>query len=139
VRWRDGHDTPVEVNTLAAEHAADEIERLPDVTEFAEAEALAIHGPPDGANELTPTRPVEDACGFCLLVTMQRCANFTPHPHSCSEAWHMRTCCGTWDGRWAWCQIRGLLAVDGVVTDCNRRTAPRGGPPPGTPERRRPR
>lgn len=101
------------------------------------AEDLAIDGPPDDAREVTPTVTVEDACGFCRLVKVQRCANFTPPPHSCSEAWHLRTCCATWDGYWSWCQIKGLLSIDGVVTDCNRRKAPRGGPPPGTPERRR--
>ena len=102
-----------------------------------DAEALAVDGPPDGHHEITPTRTPNDACGFCLLVTLQRVANFTPPPTTCSEAWHWGTCCAPWDGQWAWCQIRGLRSIDGVVTDCNRRTATRGGPPPGTPERRK--
>lgn len=100
------------------------------------AEDLAVDGPPDDENEVTPTVGVEDACGFCALVAVQRVANFCPPPQSCTEAWHYRTCCATWDGFWAWCQIRGMLSVDGKVTDCDRRAKERNGPPPGTPERR---
>jgi hypothetical protein len=101
------------------------------------SERLAIDGPPDSAHEVTPTVTVEDACGFCRLVRKLRMADFVPPPANCDEAWAHGTCCGTWDGRWSWCQIRGLRSVDGVVTDCDRRKVARGGLPTGTPERRR--
>lgn len=101
------------------------------------AEDLAVDGPPDDANEVTPSHGVEDACGHCLLVKVQRVADFVPAPQSCTEAWHLRTCCATKRGYWSWCQIKGLLSVDGVVTDCDRRRVARGGLPMGTPDRRR--
>lgn len=137
----DRHDTPVEVNTLAAEHAgADDVEV--DITDEVEvvdeaAELLAVDGPPDGANEVTPTVAIEDACGFCRLVKLKRImlSRECP-PATCDDLWALGTCCGTRAGDFAWCQIRGLLSVDGQVTDCDRRKTPRG-LPTGAPDRRR--
>lgn len=100
------------------------------------AEALAIDGPPDDASEDTPTIGIADTCGICQLIKKVWLANFVPAPVDCDQAWRL-PCCGTRNGDWAWCRWHGLLSVAGHVTDCNRRKAARGGPPPGTPERRR--
>jgi hypothetical protein len=101
------------------------------------SETLAIDGPPDDANEVTPTLSVEDACGLCRLMRTRRLPNGTPPPKDCTHAWGHTRCCAPWDGEWSWCPVTGLLSVAGEITDCNRRKNPRGGPPPGTPERRR--
>jgi hypothetical protein len=118
------------------------------------AEDLAVDGPPDGANEVTPSGAVTDACGLCQLLEVRRLPNGTPPPADREHAWGHTKCCAPWDGTWSWCPLKGKLSVGGVITDYNRRKdarpppggierrrleplRPRGQPPPGTPDRRR--
>ncbi|MES1205008.1 MAG: hypothetical protein ABUS79_03645 [Pseudomonadota bacterium] len=110
----------------------------PEVADLA-AEARAIDGPPDNFDEVTPTRALVDLCRICSAAQAVQLAAFVPPPADCSQAWHITRCCATVNGSWRWCPLKGLLVVDGMTRNCDRRQTPVDQRPGFTPDRRRPR
>lgn len=104
-RNRDTHDTPVEINTLAAEHATAADEPV-DITDFAEAEELAFSGPLDGERELTPT--ILDPCSECGAALV-RVADWIHQPETAQDAWHHwgKHCVASQSNAWSWCPKSG--------------------------------
>jgi hypothetical protein len=96
-------DTPVEANTLAAQHSLREIVDLA-------AEAEALSGPTDGEREVTPTMQIVDPCRECRIKPLLRIAAFVPPPITDTEAWASYSrCVATYENRWGFCRETGML------------------------------